>query len=659
MYYYEVWVNSLSYRSKESLTYHSTKKLRIGSLVNTELKKEIVNAVIVKNVSKPRFKTKKINSELTNIPPIPFHLIRLAKWIMDYYSSNVGVVTKLILPIKLTSESDSKKETTKLEAELNNKHSLISGSKRDQELTGEQFGAISKMSKNDTYLLHGVTGSGKTRVYIEMIKKTLKNKQSSILLVPEIGLMGQLKSTLSEYFNPEIIIEWDSRQPPKIKKSNWLRIISSKTPLIVIGPRSALFSPLNNLGLIIVDECHETSYKQESSPRYETNRVASYLTKLLNIKLILGSATPSVIDYFLAKNKEKNIVLMKNRAITNEAEEKNIKLVDLKDKNQFIRSKYLSELLIESIENSLSRNEQILLYLNRRGTSRVVFCTSCGWQSNCPHCDIPLTYHSDLHKLICHSCDFKSSPPTSCPVCRNADIIYKSIGTKAVVEEMERLFPSAKIARFDSDNKKSERMEHSYEKLIKGSIDIIVGTQLVAKSLDLPKLSTLGVIIADTSLYLPDFSSSERTFQLLNQVIGRVGRGHINSTNTIIQTYNPDNKLIKYAIEDNYQGFYEEELSERQKYFFPPFCSIVKISGKAKNRNIIINKMSDFKKELENNPDFPSIVVEGPSPSYREKTKNLYNWQLVVKSKDRSVLLRLINSLPKNLSFDIDPGNLL
>ncbi len=656
MYYYEVWVNSLGYHSKDNLTYQSSRKLKIGAVVNTELKKEIVNAIIVKNVTKPHFKTKKIEESYTKIPLIPIHLINLAKWMMNYYPSNIGAVSRLILPVRISGDivDSFKSLSEKLMTDTPDKIIKIK-----QDLTKDQFIALQRMSRNDTYLLHGITGSGKTRIYIELLRKTLANKQSAILLVPEIGLMGQLSSVLAEYFNEGTVVEWDSRQSSKTKNLKWLKMASSRTPLIIIGPRSALFSPLKNLGLIIIDECHETSYKQESAPRYETVRVASYLSNLLKIKLVLGSATPSLVDYFLAKSKDKTIIFMPNKAIENNQEKKNIKLIDLKDKSQFIRSKYLSEPLIKSMEKSLSKNEQILLYLNRRGTSRVVFCTSCGWQSTCPHCDIPLTYHSDLHKLICHSCDYKSAAPTYCPVCRNSDVIYKSIGTKAVVDEITRLFPKAKYARFDSDNKKIDRMENNYDSLVDGNIDIIIGTQIVAKSLDLPKLSTLGVLIADTSLSLPDFSSSERTFQLLNQVIGRVGRGHINTTNAIIQTYNPDNELIKFALNDNYEEFYRHEIAERQQYFFPPFCSMLKITGKAKRQLIIIEKMNDLKKQLIENNSFSDLVIEGPSPAYREKTNNLYNWQLIIKSKDRSRLLEVIDLLPKTFIFDIDPINLL
>ena len=649
MYYYEVWVDSLAYRSKDNLTYHYALKINSGSIVSVELRKEIVNAVVVKIVSKPRFKTKKIKEVFKNIPTLPAHLIFLGKWILDYYQTSIGAVTKLIIPINIDSRVND------YVPDINDQSSYKAYSSKLPSLTMDQKIAVNKMKKNDSYLLYGITGSGKTRVYLELIKIALSEGKSTVLLVPEIGLTGQLKKILSDNFDKNIIIDWNSKQSSKNKSTNWINILTSKKPVIVFGPRSALFTPLKNIGLIIIDEAHETSYKQESSPYYETNRVAGYLANNLGIKLVLGSATPSIVDYFLAQKKDKNIIVMKSKALKSANQHKNIEIIDLKDKTNFKSSKYLSEQLIVSAKKSLSNNEQVLLYLNRRGTSRLIFCSNCGWQSLCPHCDVPLTYHGDSHELICHSCDYKNNPPLSCPNCSNLDIIYKSIGTKAIVDEVKRLFPKATYARFDSDNKKKERIENKYQDLLTNKINIIIGTQTVAKSFDLPKLSTLGVIIADTSLYIPDFTSNERTFQLLSQVIGRVGRGHI-SSKTIIQTFNPDNDIIKYALGEDYVSFFKHELSERKKYLFPPFCSILKITVSRKNKRDAISTLNSLRDLIENNF---GCVVEGPTPSFRERIRDSYHWQLIVKSTVRTKLLGIIDILPANTNFDIDPVNLL
>ncbi len=343
MYYYEVWVASLNYHSKENLTYHFNEKMNIGSIVDVELKTEIVNAIIVKNVSKPRFKTKKILQYHDQISLLPKYLIKLGQWMINYYPSNIGVITKLILPVfikKIEPEKEIKSTKFKPIAQPS--------------LNDDQKKAIKLMSDKGTFLLHGITGSGKTRVYIELIKYCLKNNQSVIILVPEIGLTSQLSMVLNNNFDNKLIIDWNSRQTSKDKISNWTRIINSDKPIIILGPRSALFSPVKNLGLIIIDESHENSYKQESAPFYETARVAGYMSNILKIKLILASATPSVIDYTLAKNKNNKIINMNNKAVlqSNKIEDKVI-VVDLKDRSVFIRSKILSEPLIESIKKSL------------------------------------------------------------------------------------------------------------------------------------------------------------------------------------------------------------------------------------------------------------------------------------------------------------------
>jgi primosomal protein N' (replication factor Y) len=436
----------------------------------------------------------------------------------------------------------------------------------------------------------------------------------------------------------------------------WQRILIATEPIVVIGARSALFSPLANVGLIVVDEAHEPAYKQEQAPYYHALRVASMLRSNHQASLVLGTATPSVVDYYYAERKQAPIITMQTLATASEATQRRI-VVNLTDRSLFARSAYLSTPLLEEIRASLGRHEQSMLYLNRRGTARVILCDQCGWQALCPHCDLPLTYHADSHTLRCHSCTYGGSAPVSCPQCGNPSIVYKSAGTKMIVEEVQRLFPEAHIQRFDTDNRKAERLEQHYDALHRGEVDILVGTQLLAKGLDLPRLSTVGVIMADSGLTMPDFSASERTYQLLNQVLGRVGRGHRTST-AIIQTYNPASKVIQAAIHNDWQEFYAAELTEREKYLFPPFCFMLQLTCRRASRNAAEKACLKLRDEL--SAQYPLLVIEGPAPAFHEQQSGKYTWQLVIKSRQRTQLLEALTHLPSTgWTYDLDPINLL
>ena len=523
-------------------------------------------------------------------------------------------------------------------------------------LTDEQKNVIDLVTDDSTFILHGETGSGKTRVYTELAKRTLDTGKSAIILTPEISLTPQLTSTFKQEFGDKRVVITHSQLTDKERAVVWLQILRSTTPLIVIGPRSALFSPLRDVGLVVIDESHEPSYKQDQLPHYQAARVASKLAQLHHATLILGSATPSVVDYFMAQQKAKPILRMVKLAKTGQIGTPTIKVIDMKDRKQFDRSRHLSNELISSVAQALENQEQSLLFLNRRGTARSILCENCGWQAACPNCNLPLTYHGDSYKLRCHTCGFSVQAHAACPICKNPDIILRSIGTKAIVDEISAIFPQARVRRFDADNKKAERFEQHYDSVKDGKEDIIVGTQILAKGLDLPKLSTVGIVLADTSLYFPDFTAQERTYQLLRQVIGRVGRGHRESS-VVVQTFNPENYVIKDAVSNNWSEFYEKELLERNRYMFPPFCFILKLScrraspASAKNA---AEKLTNFIKSQNFH-----VMIDGPMPSFYERIANKYQWQLIVKSKQRSELIKIIELLPANWSYDIDPLNLL
>jgi primosomal protein N' (replication factor Y) len=269
---------------------------------------------------------------------------------------------------------------------------------------------------------------------------------------------------------------------------------------------------------------------------------------------------------------------------------------------------------------------------------------------------VPLTYHGDKHELRCHSCDHKQKAPVTCPNCGHPNVLYKTAGTKAIVEEVQRLFPEARVARFDTDNTKAERFEQLYDQVKEGNTDILVGTQLLAKGLDLPRLSTLGIILADTSLYMPDYTAQERTFQLISQVLGRIGRGHLPG-HAVIQTYHPDHPVLQQAIEGNYASFYKTELANRKLFLFPPYCYLLKLTVRRKTLNGAESAATKLKQELESQGH--KVRIEGPAPSFYERFQNKYQWQLVIKAKDRAELLNVITQLPTNISYDIDPLDLL
>jgi primosomal protein N' (replication factor Y) len=645
MYYYSVWVRSARYHGSEALTYSHSNKLSAGQIVEVELQRETVLGIVTSLAAEPRFKTKDI-LRVFELPILPQHCLRLANWLQEYYPAPLGTVAQQFLPASL-----SEKQLAKASELEFTKPKL----KQLPKLTSEQSAALEQMRERDTYLLHGVTGSGKTRLYIELAAREVAAGRSAIILTPEISLTTQLANSFREVFGDRVIV-MHSQQAPTERQRAWLECLRAREPVIIIGPRSALFSPVAKPGLIVLDESHEGAYKQEQAPQYQAGRVAAYLTQITRASLVLGSATPAVSDYYLAEQKSKPIIALKGLAQTDLIHDTKVTVVDRKDHSLFSASPFFSQELIKAVEHALSRGEQTLLYLNRRGTARLVMCSNCGWQAVCPNCDVPLTYHGDSHSLRCHSCNYRGQTPNSCPVCGHPEVIFKTAGTKAIVDEVVRLFPRARVARFDTDNAKAERFEQHYEAVKNGEVDILVGTQLLAKGLDLPKLSTLGILLADTSLYLPDFSAQERTFQLITQVLGRIGRGHL-AGRAVIQTYHPDHPAILDAINGNYADFYKKELTERRQFLFPPFCYLLKLSVRRAGLRAAQSAADRLKTDIESGGY--RVKVEGPAPSFYERFQNKYQWQLVIKAKDRSELIKIIASLPTNVLYDIDPMDLL
>ncbi len=643
MFFYEIWVRSSKYHSLQPLTYFCSRSLGAGTIVKVPLQNSIVMGFVLKKVERPKFKTKEI-AFVFDLPSLPLKSIELAKWLISYYPASLGVITKQFLPPNIHPNykfEDSYDKTTKtlVLPKLNNDQSKI----------------LAKITKPDTYLLYGITGSGKTRIYQELAINSIKNNKSVIILTPEISLTSQLWESFNHILQKPVFLV-HSRLTTKEKELIWLKCLTSSEPFVLIGPRSALFYPVCNLGLIVLDEFHDSSYKEGQYPKYQTTRVAAYLSKLHRATLIMGSATPLIADYYFAKSLDKPILNLMSLAKGSLNYTPQSSLVDLKDRSNFTRSSLISDQLIASINMSLSNKEQALIYLNRRGTARLIFCENCGWEELCVNCNLPLTYHADKKYLICHSCGYTTKNiPTSCPVCNYTSVIFKTAGTKALDEELRTLFKDKVIYRFDSDNLKSEAIQNNYQKIISGEVDIIVGTQLIAKGFDFPLLSTVGIIQADTGLYLPDFSSREKSFELISQVLGRANRGHLEGR-IVIQSYNPNSNILKYALNQNYKSFYKEELKERELYNFPPFVYLLKLSLKRSSPKSAQYAALKLKALL---LDKLELLIEGPSPAFHEKFGNKFEWQLIVKAKNRQNLIRVISLLPSGWNYDIDPTDLL
>ena len=645
MNYYLVAPTKIFRHGSDQLTYACDEQLSPGQIVLIPLGKRQVPGLVLKKTTKPDFETKPI-AKIIYDTPLPQHLVDSALWLKDYYATPLPTVLQTMLPAGI--DKNRRAKTTKQE----NSEKLNS-----LPLNSAQKTAIKQIQENQntTILLHGITGSGKTNIYIKLAQEQTKNQKSTILLVPEIALTSQLVSNFQAHFQNVILMH--SQQTESERHQIWQRILESKQPQIIIGPRSALFAPVCNLGLIIIDECHEPSYSQDQSPKYNALRLASFIAKKNKLKVLLGSATPLIQDFHLAQ--QKNALITLNELAVKTQNSSQIHLIDFKDRQNFTRHRIFSKPLIESIGNSLQDKLQTLIFHNRRGSAPLTICESCGWQALCPNCLLPLTLHTDNFQLLCHTCGHKERVPISCPECHHSAILHKGFGTKYLEQELRKLFPNAKIARFDADTPSEKQLKATYQEVKDGAYDILIGTQMIAKGFDFPKLKTLGVVQADSQLALPDFSSEERTYQLINQVIGRANRGH-QSAEIFIQSFQPNHPSIQHAIKNDYQSFYQYALKKRQKSQLPPLSFLLKLSVTYKTETATIKNIRQLKSAITKQA-ITGVAVSQPMPAFHEHTPQGYTWQLIVKSKSRQKLLDLLAQLPPNphLHFTLDPPTLL
>ncbi|MEK7603021.1 MAG: primosomal protein N', partial [Patescibacteria group bacterium] len=333
-------------------------------------------------------------------------------------------------------------------------------------------------------------------------------------------------------------------------------------------------------------------------------------------------------------------------------------IFDQRERSKFTLSNYINNDILEAIKSNKSDGYQSLLFLNRRGSSRIIACKNCGWQKHCKRCNVTQTFHSDEFLARCHSCGWTDSPPLKCPACNSKDIIYKGIGTKGLVDEIGRLIPGISIIRLDTDVKKTERLEQTFQQIKQGKFDVILGTQMITKGLDLPKLKTVAVISADSSLYMPDFTAEEQTYQLIHQVIGRVGRGH-GDAEIFIQTYHPNSKAINFACQNDYNDFYHWQLSERQQYLYPPFVYLLKLTTEAKTRKTVQSRANQLYYNITSDGEFNKVIVSEPSPMYIEQLAGKFRWQLVIRSKQRKILVKIKHRYGDKWRAEFDPVNLL
>lgn len=531
-------------------------------------------------------------------------------------------------------------------------------------LTEEQENCLNTILKSNQlkFLIKGVTGSGKTEVYMRLVEDVLNQGKSAIVLVPEISLTPQMIERFKGRFGEDVAL-FHSKLNDGERFDEWYRVKEGKVKL-AIGARSALFLPLQNLGLIIIDEEHENTYKSEHNPKYHTREVSEFLCEIKNCKLVLGSATPSIESYYKALKGEYTLIEMLNRV--NGKNMPKMQIVDMREELKNKNLSLFSKKLYEQIEITLKNKKQVILFLNRRGYSTFISCRSCGYVFKCPECDVSMTYHKNGY-LICHYCGRAEKVKKECPKCNSKYVKFFGAGTERVELEVKKYFPEARVLRMDVDTTRHKNSHESiYNSFKNGEADILIGTQMVSKGLDFKDVTLVGVLAADMSLNMPDYRAAERTYQIITQVAGRAGRGEAEGT-VIVQSYTPDHYSLKYAKEEDYEGLFKEEIRIRRLMGNPPFGKILLINGSSKFEE----KLKKFMYNLEVNLKkliLEELTILGPVPCIITKLKDNFRWQIIIKgnfdddfSEKVKDTLYLLNKSVYNeirVSIDINPNNM-
>lgn len=597
-------------------------------------------------------------------PLLTSELINLGIWMSNYYLTPIGEILNSMIP-------SGKRETSSQDFSFTDEFP----EQKIVTLSDEQKKAIESItsSNNETvkfHYLYGTTGSGKTEVFLQVAENILKKGKGIIYLVPEIGLTPQVIEAVTMRFGSTVAV-LHSGLTPSQKLTEWNRILH-KEARIVIGARSAVFAPVPQLGLIIIDEEHDGSYKSNNTPRYHARQIAMYRCSKLAIPLLMGSATPSVESWNSISNGQFECHKLTKR-LAGGAPPK-IKIIDLSKQPSSGQS--ISQELFEAIDKAVAKKRQAILFLNRRGFNHFFRCSYCGYELKCKNCSVPLTYHKSINRLKCHYCGWSLEAPNSCPQCGSFDVGYSGFGTEFIEAEVKAKFPNARVVRVDTDSltKKGE-LQDKLDAFKKGEYDIMLGTQMIAKGLNFPNLKVVGIVLADTGLHLPDFRASEKTFALITQVAGRAGR-FFPDGEVYVQTYNPGAESIYYACNAKVNEFYSSEISTRKLLEFPPFSRLVRLVFRSPNledakstahnaKQILEEQLSELKKKFSSLSADVEILGESECPI--NKIAANYRYQIILKSKNINILQRMTDHLindfthPSNvyIETDIDPVNLL
>jgi primosomal protein N' (replication factor Y) (superfamily II helicase) len=607
-----------------------------------------IPGVVVKiSKNKPSYKTKEILEKITQELLLRPWQLELANFISAYYLCSISKVMPLFLPKRIWNtpleELDKKfqDERPKIPTKIESLKLTVPQAKVLKTLEAQHGG---------NFLLHGVTGSGKTEIYVRLAKRYVLQEKQALILVPEIALTPQLIEYFEKHF-PERISVIHSSLTEKKRTQSWLDIFHGRSK-IIIGSRSALFAPFKDLGLIVMDEEHEWTYKQEQTPRYHARDVATKMAELTGATFLMGSATPSIESYYKALQNDYTLLELHERA--SQTPLPNVTTVDMRDELSNKNFGIFSDLLREKLAKTLAQNQQSILFINRRGFAPAVMCRDCGFTVRCRDCHVAMVLHK--RGLLCHHCGKLDNTPTLCPSCDGHRIRHVGLGTQRVEEEIQQLFSLAKICRADSDTiKKREDYEKLYKTLKNHETDILIGTQMIAKGLDLPQVQLASVVLADTGLHFPDFRASERTFQLLTQVAGRSGRRE-DQGEVVIQTYHPDNYAIKSAAKHDYHGFYAEEIKVREDVQYPPFTKIIELNVTYKNEQKCIASVHELEAQLieqAKKQESPTNIVSTPAPI--PKTKMGYHYKIILRGKDPRKILAPLMPLAEAWRIDVDP----
>lgn len=634
-------------------------ELNLGDLVEIPFGKRNLKGVCVSDPeTKPAPKGFTLKPVKRVFPPeyrLSRELLELSRWMQDYYMLNPGeILATLSCPNPLQKSQDISLFQTEMVCE-------------GPEFKPSQKKALEKIDQTPAQkpvLLHGITGSGKTEVYLELIARTLKQGKSCIFLLPEITLTQEILRKIQHRFSS--IISFHSGMKPKERREAWLACRHGG-PVLVVGARSCVLLPINNLGLIIVDEEHDSSYKQDNTPRYQGRDLAVVRAHLGGFRVVLGSATPSLESYFNSQQKKYELVEMLER-ISDQPMPK-VEVVDLKEERRELKrmgALYFSRSVISKTKLALMKKQQVIFFLNRRGFATAAICPACAHKIECPSCSVGLTFYKKANLLACHHCDYRCHAPSSCPKCHHQPMLFKGMGTEKMHHLLEQFFPGYSIVRIDGSLDGEKNIREKLGQFMEGEGDILLGTQIISKGLDSENITLSIALNADLGLALPDFRSAERDFQMLTQLAGRTGRGDKKGS-SIFQTNDSNHYAIRHAIQHDYKSFYQEELSYRQTLHYPPYTRLTRFVFSFGKEKELIDRIQTTMPQIRFWAKEQGVMLLGPAPAPLEKVKTRFRWHLVVKASTSGKMTCFLKRAKEHFSqlkgievtLDRDPQNMM